>query len=134
MRCTRSAGHSLVEAALVLGAFMGMVLGMTGIGQSLFLRQTLAARAHDAARWGAVNSYDPGAIRNLVLYGAASPQKAARPLLGLSAEAVTVGNPGCPGPSCRITVSIPAQGIQSMEPVEGESQVGNVGNPRHENL
>jgi hypothetical protein len=84
----------------------------------IFARQTLAERAHDAARWGAMNTYDPGAIRNLVLYGTAAPGSDARPILGLSGEAVEIGNPGCPGPECMVSVAIPGQGIRSVEPVE----------------
>ncbi len=59
----RQAGQSLVESALILAAFMGLLLGMAGVGQSLFVRQTLADRARVAARWGALNTYDPQAIR-----------------------------------------------------------------------
>jgi len=111
-------GQSLVETTLVLAAFMGLLLGMAGVGQMLFTRQTLADRAQQAARWGAVNPYDPAAIRNIVLFGAASPRPGEQPLLGLSASAVEVENPGCPGPLCRVTVSVPGHGVRSVEPVE----------------
>jgi hypothetical protein len=113
-----SRGQSLVESALVLAAFMGLVAGMGGVGEMLFSRQTLAGRAHDAARWGAVNSYDPDAIRNVVLYGTAQRPDGQAPLLGLPRSAVIVGDPGCPGPDCRVVVAIPDHGIQSTEPVE----------------
>ncbi len=113
-----SKGQSLVESSLILAAFMGLVLGMAGVGQMLFVRQTLSARAHDAARWGALNTYDAVAIRNLVLYGAASPATGASPFGGLAPEDVMVANPGCPGMECRVTVAIPGQGIRSTEPVE----------------
>jgi hypothetical protein len=91
---------------------------MTWIGQSLFVRQTFAGRVHDAARWGAINSFEPDSMRNLVRYGATVPAQDAAPFMGLAASEVSVTAPGCPGVQCRVTVAIPAQGIQSTEPVE----------------
>jgi len=114
----RSTGQSLVETALILAAFMGLLLGMVELGEMLFSRQTLADRVHEAARWGALNAYDAASIRNVVLYGAARPEREARPWLGLSPEAVAVTNPGCPGETCRISVAIPTQGLRDVEPVE----------------
>lgn len=104
----RQAGQSLVESALILAAFMGLLLGMAGVGQSLFVRQTLADRARVAARWGALNTYDPQAIRGMVLQA---------PSFGLTPDSVEVSNPGCPGPACRVSVAIPEHGIRSIEPV-----------------
>ena len=113
-----SKGQSLVETTLVLAAFVGLVAGIVGVGQMLFVRQSLAERVHDAARWGAMNPYDPRAIRNLVLYGTVAPTPDARPFLGLTSEAVVVGNPGCPGVDCRVSVAITGQGVRSVEPCE----------------
>ncbi len=118
-RCSR--GQSLVESTLILTAFMGLLLGMVGFGQMLFAKQTIAQRAHDAARWGAVHSYDQQAIRNLVRYGETTPGKDAQPFLGLAAKAVEVDNPGCPGADCRVSVSIPGHGVRATEPVEVDS-------------
>jgi Flp pilus assembly protein TadG len=112
-------GQSLVETTLILAAFMGLILGMVGVGQMLFVRQALAERAQDAARWGAVNAYDGPAIRNLVLYGTATPPEGSTTFGGLAASEVVVDNPGCPGVDCRVSVAIPGHGIQSTEPVEG---------------
>jgi hypothetical protein len=107
-----------VESALILTAFMGLLLGMAGIGQLLFVRQTLADRARVAARWGALNSYDAEAIRRMVLFGTATPAPGQPPFFSLTPSAVEVSNPGCPGPACRVSVAIPEQGIRSVEPVE----------------
>ena len=41
-----SKGQSLVEASLILGAFLGLLLGIVGIGQALFVRQTFFERVH----------------------------------------------------------------------------------------
>ena len=119
MRTGQSRGQSLVETTLILAAFMGLILAMVGVGQMLFVRQALAERAQDAARWGAVNIYDAPAIRNLVLYGTATPREGAIGFAGLVPSEVVVGNPGCPGVDCRVSVAIPGHGIKSTEPVEG---------------
>jgi Flp pilus assembly protein TadG len=111
-------GQALIETSLILATYMGLLLGIVGIGQSLFVRQTFSERVHQAARWGAVNAYQPEAIRNLVLYGTAAPDAATLPFMGLAPSDVLVAAPDCPGTKCRITVAIPRQGIQSTEPAE----------------
>ena len=116
-RARKQSGQSLVESALVLASFMGLLVGMTAIGESLFVRQTLADRARMAARWGALSSYDPAAIRNVVLFGTPAPAPGDTAFMRLAPETIEVSNPGCPGPDCRISVAIPDQGIRSVEPV-----------------
>jgi len=111
-------GQSLVESSLILAAFLGLLLGIASVGQMLFARQTLAARVHEAARWGAMNTYNAGAIRDVVRFGTDTPSPGSTPLLGLAANDVIVENPGCPGPDCRVSVFIPSNGIRSTEPVE----------------
>ena len=111
-------GQSLVESALILTAFMGMLVGMAGVAESLFVRQTLADRARMAARWGALHSYDPDAIRAVALYGTAAPATGDAPFFRLTPAAIEVSNPGCPGPTCLIRVVIPEHGISSVQPVE----------------
>jgi hypothetical protein len=114
----KTRGQSLIESALILTAFMGLLVGMAGVGQMLFVRQTLADRARVAARWGALNSYDPAAIRRVVLFGTAEPTPGDNPFFGLTPAAVVVSNPGCPGAGCRVSVVIPEHGIKSVEPME----------------
>ena len=114
----RCKGQSLVESALILAAFLGLLLGMASVGEMLFVRQTLEDRVHQAARWGAVNAYDPAAMRNVVLFGATAPTPRENPFLGLTASDVEVGNPGCPGPLCRVSVAITGHNVRSVEPVE----------------
>ena len=116
MRRRRSHGQSLVETTLILTAFMGLLVGMIDVGQMLFAREALAERVRDATRWGAMNPFDAAAIRNMVLYGTASPAEGAAPFVGLAEPDVVVSNPGCPGVDCRVTVAIPGHGIQSTEP------------------
>jgi Flp pilus assembly protein TadG len=102
-RARKRAGQSLVETALILAAFMGLLLGMTGVGELVFVRQTLADRARQAARWGALNPYDPAKIRDMAQFG------------NIAASDIEVSNPGCPGLNCRILVAIPTHGIRVIE-------------------
>lgn len=118
MKHGRSKGQSLIETTLILIAFLSLILAMTGVGEKLFIQQTLTERAHDAARWGAVNGYQITAIRNLVLYGTTAPAKNADTFDGLAPAEVVITNPGCPGPECRISVAIPTHGIRGVEPAE----------------
>ena len=111
----KQAGQSLIESALVLTAFMGLLLGMLGVGQLLFARQALADR------WGALDNNDPEAIRRVVLFGTADPAPGQSPFYGLMPSAVEVSNPGCPGPACRVSVAIPEHGIRSVELMESST-------------
>ena len=120
----RERGQSLVETALVLVAFLTLLLGMGFAGQSLFIKQTLTQRTEEAARWGAVNRYDVNAIRSLVLYGTTNSEGNSDGFDGLTASDVVVSNPDCPGPDCRITVAIPRHGIRSVEPAASAQFTG----------
>jgi hypothetical protein len=80
----------MVEGALVLLTVLFTLLGIVDTGQVLVLHQGLVERVRAGARYGAVNTYDPERIRNVVLYNTASPEEGSRPLLGLTAEMVRV--------------------------------------------
>ncbi|HEX5227854.1 MAG TPA: TadE family protein [Bryobacteraceae bacterium] len=114
---TKRRGQSLVESALVLGAFMTLLVGMSAIGESIFVRQALADHVRVAARWGALHTYDALAIRNMALFGTQQPAPGDIAFMNLAPASVEVSNPGCPGPACRVSVAIPDQGIRCVEPV-----------------
>ncbi len=118
MTTRRNRGQSLVETALILVAFMALILGMVLVAQTLFVRQTYSGRVHAAARWAAVNGYEPQAIRNIVQYGSSKPTPGATAFMGLTASQIVIANSGCPGTQCRVVVAIPSQGIGSTEPIE----------------
>ena len=101
-----------------------MMVGMAGVGELLFVRETLADRARMAARWGALNRYDPAAIRRMVLFGTADTAPGQTAFFGLTPAAVDVSNPGCPGKACRISVVIPEHGIRSVEPIQTQPVEG----------
>jgi hypothetical protein len=102
----RQRGGTLLETVLTLIAFLALFFGVFDVGTLLFVHQSLTDRARNAARWGAVNTYDPTSIQNLVLYGtiAAGPT----PSFGLSASNVTVSRPAATigQPEDRIIITV----------------------------
>jgi len=111
-------GQSLVETTLVLVAFMGLLVGVIDVGQTLVIRETLADRVQAAVRWGVIHAYDPGAIRNLVLFGTAAPGAGDAPIFGLKAADIVVRNLECPGPDCRVSVAVASHGVEISAPQE----------------
>ena len=69
----RQKGGSMLESVLTLVVFLALFFGVFDVGEMLFVHQTLTDRARNAARWGAVNTYDATSITNLVLYNATTP-------------------------------------------------------------
>ena len=108
MRTRKQRGGVLLESVLTLMVFLAMFIGIFDVGEMLFVHQTLRDRARNAARWGAVNAFDPSSIQNLVLYGATSPAQGQMPSFGISASNVTVARPaaGVGTPEDRIVVTI----------------------------
>ena len=111
-------GQSLIETTLVLAAFMGLLLGVVDLGQMLIMRQSLVDRVRTAARWGSLHTYDPGAIRNLVLYGSTVPGGAG--FAGLQAADIMVSKSGCPGMACRVEIKVAGRGVEMSALVESE--------------
>lgn len=85
----RQRGSTLLESALVLIVFITVLLGMMDMGQVLFQRASVVERVRNAVREGVI-TYDPTAIRNMVLYGTATPADGAVPAFNLSADMVEV--------------------------------------------
>ncbi len=85
-------GQSLVEATLVLLAFLAMLLGVFDCGQVMFAHQALVDRVQSAVRWGTVHPWQgEQPIANLVLYNKESePAAATEGYLGLKPENVRV--------------------------------------------
>src|SRR5690348_7217617 len=74
----------------------------------LFIHQTLTDRARNAARWGAVNTFDATSIQNLVRYGATAPAAGQTASFGLAPSNVTVTRPTASigTPEDRVVVTI----------------------------
>jgi Flp pilus assembly protein TadG len=89
-RRNRRRGSTIVESALVLPAFLFMVIGTLDIGRLMFMHQTLSERARHTVRWAASRAYNQANIRNMILYNTSSPADDATALFGLSASNVVV--------------------------------------------
>ncbi len=107
----RQKGGTLLESVLTLMVFLALFIGIFEVGEVLFVHQTLTDRARNAARWGAVNSYDATSIQNLVLYGATSQSEGQIPAFGLTAANVTISRPaasiGTPEDRVVVTINYP---------------------------
>ena len=110
-RRTRQKGSTLLESVLTLVIFMTLAIGIFDVGEMFFVHQTLTDRARNAARWGAVNTYDATSMQNLVLYGATVPAAGQTPSFGLAASNVTISRPaasvGLPEDRVIVTVVYP---------------------------
>ena len=111
IRRNRRKGSTLLESVLTLVVFLSLFIGVLDMGEMFFVHQTLTDRARNAARWGAVNAFDPVSMQNLVLYGATSPATGQTTFLGLSTTNVTVTRPaasvGLPEDRVIVTVIYP---------------------------
>jgi Flp pilus assembly protein TadG len=111
IRRNRRKGSTLLESVLTLVVFLSLFIGVLDMGEMFFVHQTLTDRARNAARWGAVNAFDPVSMQNLVLYGAKSPVNGQTPSFGLTTANVTVTRPaasiGLPEDRVVVTVVYP---------------------------
>jgi len=90
-----SGGNVLVESALILLAFFGLLIGTFDFGQFLYVHQSLVERVRYAARWaatsGAANGATADQVRNMVLYNqSTSPGSGTPTYFNLTASNVTV--------------------------------------------
>jgi Flp pilus assembly protein TadG len=83
-------GSAMIESALVLGAFLFLIIGTLDIGRLMFMHQTLTERARSAVRWGASRTYDETGIRNMILYNSSTTSADSRAIFGLGTSNVTV--------------------------------------------
>jgi len=118
-------GQATLEAAFVILVFLATLIGIFDIGQVLFVHQTFVARVRSAARYGVVRTYDPGAIRNMVLHGQpAAPDGASSGIFGLTAAMVGVSQMD-PGTSeARIVVSVSSYPYRLFSPWIGRAFTG----------
>jgi len=104
----RQTGGALLESVLTLVVFLALFIGVFDVGEMLFVHQTLTDRARNAARWGAVSTYDATSIQNLVLYGTTTPAQGQAAAFGLTTSNVTVSRPAADvgQPEDRVVVTI----------------------------
>ena len=71
-RKKRQGGNVILEAALTMTTFSGILLGLFDVGQLLYAQETIAERARQAVRWASVNTWDSDAratVANMIVYG-----------------------------------------------------------------
>ena len=108
----------MLESVLTLVVFLTLFFGVFDVGEMLFVHQTLTDRTRNAARWGAVNTFDATAITNLVLYGATAPAAGQTPAFGLTASNIAVSRPvasvGQPEDRVIVTVTYPVSLVSAF--------------------
>lgn len=84
-------GSMLIEGALVLTLFVGLLAGILFASNQLHTRHALAEQLRWAARTGAVQGWTENEIASLVVHGARNPPQASKPgFQGLRLEDVSV--------------------------------------------
>jgi hypothetical protein len=118
-------GNGMLEAALVLLVFLAVLIGIFDFAQVLFVHQTFTARLRAAARFGVVRTYDPDAIRNMVLYGQPNaPVGATSGTFGLAAGNVLVTRLGAGTSGERLVVTISGYPYRLFSPWIGGTFTG----------
>jgi hypothetical protein len=108
-------GSTMLESALTLLAVVFILIGMLDVGQLLFVHQTLTERVRKATSYAA-RSYDPDAIRNIVLYGATTPADGQHPAFELTSSMVTVERQDAGTAADRVIVRISGYPLRFYTP------------------
>ena len=103
-RQKKQAGAALVEASLSLTLYVAVIFSLWDYGYVMFMHQTLANRAENAARYGALNPTDTTGMQNMVLYNATSGSGTG--IFGLASSNVTAARSGSGTPADRVTITI----------------------------
>ena len=97
-RCKRQSGNALLEAALTMVTFCGVLFGLFDVGQLLYAQETIGERARQAARWASVTAWDSSVqttVANMILYGRQNQQNGDNGvgIYGLNTSSITVTRP-----------------------------------------
>jgi hypothetical protein len=87
-------GQAIVEGALVLLLFAGILIGILDLAQMLFVHQAFEERARNAVRYAAVRTFDADAAKNMVLYNQPTAPVGQSGYLGLTSSMVQVTRQG----------------------------------------
>ena len=103
-------GNALVEGALVLLPFIGLMIAICDVGLALHLHQSLSDRVRAAARYGALRPYTYPAddVRNVAVYNHPNPPNGSRSIVtGLTTDMVRVDlvAEGTDAARIRVTIS-----------------------------
>ena len=116
-------GSAMLESALVLLLSLVLLIGIMDFGQILFLRQSVHERVRAGLRAGVI-TYEPTAIKNMVLYGTASPAEGAQPSFNLTSSMVTVTRLDANEASDRVQVSVTNYPLDFYTPMMARRVIG----------
>lgn len=71
----------MLESALVLLAFLAIIIGAMDFAQFMYYHQSLAARLTAGADWAARHEFNETSIKNFVMYNNPAPPANARPII-----------------------------------------------------
>jgi Flp pilus assembly protein TadG len=123
IRRKRQRGSTMVESALVLIVALCLMIGIADIGQMLFARSSVMERVRSALRYGAVD-YNETKIRNIVLYGTATPAADARPGFGLTASMVAIARLDTNTTADRLKITVSNYPISFYAPLIARTVTG----------
>lgn len=84
-------GATLVEMSIASGVVFLALFGVIEAGRLLFVHNSLSDATRRAARYAAMNTENASNVKNIAIYGVASPAVGAMPLVnGLSPSQVDV--------------------------------------------
>jgi Flp pilus assembly protein TadG len=117
----------MMELALLLVLFLGVLIGIIDWSWTMFTHESLASRASMAARWGAVRVYNnanKSAMQDLVLYGvtpcagctAAFGLTAGNVIVNRVANTYTPSDNGANITTCQIVVTISGYTVRHFTP------------------
>lgn len=112
----RRRGSVLVESSLILIVFFVVLIGTFDVSQLLFVQHSLTERTRNAARYGAVNTFDQTAIENMVLYNQPAIPDGATPAFNLTRAMLAVSRQDAGTPEDRVVVTVAWYPIQFFTP------------------
>ncbi len=116
-------GTVLVEGALILLVFFGVLIGTFDFGQFLYIHQALVDRTRSAARWALVNSPVTNAqIQNMVIYNQTTA--GTNPFLNLTSANVTVTQPNAGSYNACVSILISGYQYVMLSPYIGGTYTG----------
>jgi hypothetical protein len=108
-------GSVVIESSLVLVVFLVISVGIADIGQFLFQHHGIVERVRTGLRYGVI-TYDPTAIRNIVLYGTATPAEGATPSFYLTSDMVAVSRADANTNEDRVMITVSNYPIKFLTP------------------
>ena len=99
-------GQALVESALVLFAFIAILIGALDFGQVLFFHQFLMDRVRSGLRWGCVHEFNETSIKNMIRYNQATQPDGIQPFVGLTDSNIAISRIDANTSTERLQISI----------------------------